>query len=307
MADKLAIKVALKLKSFSNSPSKIEIINQNEVITCGQKFRYNHIFHKNEKPYEIYRSLIQEYMENLLNGEDSAIVIYGPDSLCKTETLGSLFFSDEKFDNRGIIPNFILDIFSRIDEEKVLDQQIDYSVFISLTEIYDGKAYGLFDCDKNCLIKVENLFSAIDLLEKRLPHREDSHIILKLRLEKYLSSKKKFSAEINFVNLAGWKDDTKRYKEIIKVKWDLMLVEEFLLSKLEKKSPVPNGELCHFFNKIVQNNTKILILVCLDPANPCTNSIAFGSYFFNEKHNVDLKFINCDRRKSFVNDETIEW
>ena len=307
MANKLEITVALKLKTCSNSPSKIEKINSNTICLYGINYQFNHIFNQAECPYQIYESLMEAYMENLMNGLDSLIMVYGPESIGKAETLGSIFFSSKKFNERGIIPNFLIDLFTRIEEEKSIDNKLDYSVQIDITEIHDGKTSSLFNCAKNCFIKVNSLCNAIELIEHKTPQHLNSHLIFRLKMEKYLLKKKIFDSEINFVDLAGWKDELSNSTKFLKVKWDLMLLEEFLRAKLYKKRPHQSNELCVLFNEMLTRNPKTLLLVCLDPAHPCINSVTFGSHFYQERQKLSNKLINCNKKGSCSNDETIEW
>ena len=307
MANKLEINVALKLKTCSNSPSKIEKINSNTICLYGINHQYNHIFNQDESPYQIYESLMEAYMENLMNGLDSLIIVYGPESIGKAETLGSIFFYSKKFNERGIISNFLIDLFTRIEEEKSIDNELDYSVQIDIIEIHDDKTSSLFNCANNCFIKVNSLHNAIELIEQKKPQHLNSNIIFRLKLEKYFLKIKVFDSEINFVDLAGWKDGLSNSTNFFKVKRDLMFFEDFLRAKLYKKRPHQSNELCVLFNEMIRRNPKTLLLVCLDPAHPCIDSVTFGSHFYQERQKFNTKFINCNKRGSCSNDETIEW
>lgn len=306
MEDKLEIKVALKLKSSGNSPSKFEKITSNTISLYGYKYKFNKIFSQNECPFQIYEETMKVYLENFMNGFNSLIIVYGPESNGKKETLGSIFFSDKKFSQRGIIPNFLIDLFTKIEEEKTINNNLEFCVFIDIIEIIDDKdSYG---CTKSNLLKINNFCDAIDFIEMKTPRYTNSHLILKLKLDKCLSKQTMFSSEINFVDLAGWKREQSSSNQLFDVKWDLMMFEQFICAKLNGKTQSqPNNELCAYFNKMLAQNPKILLLICQDPAHPCINSVVFGNRLYQDDEQFDFKFINNDKIKTFSNDDTIEW
>ncbi|RNA01062.1 kinesin KIF27 isoform X2, partial [Brachionus plicatilis] len=304
MADKLDFKVALKSKFSSKHHSEMEILDNNTISLYRKNYKFNYIFNHDQSPNQTYQCVLDQYLENLVSGINSAIVVYGPASEAKAETLGLHLCSNEKFSKRSKIHFFLNNLFSRLDEEKAFDRQVDFSLSISLSQIHEDTQKSLVGSVNHSLIKVDTMCDIINMLDHINPHQKDSHLFFKIRLEKFKRKKKIFISEINFIDLAGWKYVPGKGDEIIKVKWDLMSLERFLLAKLTQDNPCPVGLLCSHFHQILNRNPKSLLIVCLDPAQPCLDSVEFGSRFYKS---LDTKFINYERHEARSNDETIEW
>mmetsp|Transcript_26065 Transcript_26065/g.51887 ORF Transcript_26065/g.51887 Transcript_26065/m.51887 type:complete len:1028 (-) Transcript_26065:116-3199(-) len=141
------------------------------VTISNRKFTYDQIFHPNVTNPDLYRSVSPPLLNAFLNGYNATVLAYGQTSSGKTFTMGSEAHEENLSDglqmnnlsdNVGLIPRFMFDIFSALEERKAesedmilsvkaTDSLIDFSVTASFLEVYGEDIYDLVDGSRQSL------------------------------------------------------------------------------------------------------------------------------------------------------------
>lgn len=146
------VKVFVRIRPTAKfSADMIELHSDNKSLTIHTKkdghrgyinnqildwtYQMNRVLHNAGQP-EIYERCAEDAVWKSLNGYNSTIMAYGQTGAGKTFTMSG---SCENFQERGIIPRAISQIFKEISERK--DQSI--TVRISYLEIYNETMYDL--------------------------------------------------------------------------------------------------------------------------------------------------------------------
>ena len=126
------------------SNSQLQFTSLSESQTYN--FNFDNIFPPNTTQSEIYDSSAKEIISSVLNGYNGTIFAYGQTSSGKTYTMTGELDNAEK---EGIIPRMIHHVFHEILCSD--NSNIEYTVKVSIVEIYMEKIKDLIDISKNNL------------------------------------------------------------------------------------------------------------------------------------------------------------
>ena len=126
------------------SNSQLQFTSLSESQTYN--FNFDNIFPPNTTQSEIYDSSAKEIISSVLNGYNGTIFAYGQTSSGKTYTMTGELDNAEK---EGIIPRMIHHVFHDILCSD--NSNIEYTVKVSIVEIYMEKIKDLIDISKNNL------------------------------------------------------------------------------------------------------------------------------------------------------------
>lgn len=126
------------------SNSQLQFTSISEAQTYS--FNFDYIFPPNVSQSEIYDLSAKEIISSVLNGYNGTIFAYGQTSSGKTYTMTGELDNAEK---EGIIPRMIHHVFHEILCSD--NSNIEYTVKVSIVEIYMEKIKDLIDISKNNL------------------------------------------------------------------------------------------------------------------------------------------------------------
>ncbi|XP_041351930.1 kinesin-like protein KIF6 [Gigantopelta aegis] len=113
------------------------------------KFRFQKVFDQKATQDEVFDSVGQPVIDNVLQGYNGTIFAYGQTSSGKTFTITG---GAERYIDRGIIPRSLSYIFDKIEKTP----ELAFTVHISYLEIYNESGYDLLD-PKHEAAKLEDL------------------------------------------------------------------------------------------------------------------------------------------------------
>ena len=169
----IPVKVALRIRPLVPR-EKAEACNecirtipgiQQVILGKDKSFSFDYVFAQASPQVEIYETAVQPLLAHLFKGYNATVLAYGQTGSGKTHTMGSGYASlsvaataclhDDPtmtttlnhmpdFDNVGVIPRVLNDLFARIDEETSQKIGAKFSVRVSFVEIYNEDIKDLF-------------------------------------------------------------------------------------------------------------------------------------------------------------------
>lgn len=151
MADKvIPVRVALRIRPLNNK-EKMDaceeclrtIPGENQVILGKNKaFTYDYVFCQKSPQVEIYETCVKTLLDSLFKGYNATVLAYGQTGSGKTHTMGSGYTSlvcatHQDFENVGVIPRVLSDLFNTIDMEKEKEPASTFTVKVSFVEVYN--------------------------------------------------------------------------------------------------------------------------------------------------------------------------
>ena len=116
----------------------------NSTASSGSsKFNYDQVFDSDSQQSLIYERAVKPIVEGVMEGFNGTVFAYGQTSSGKTHTMlgpGVGNFDDEA--ERGMIPRMVSHIF---EEMAMADQDIEFTVKVSMIEIYMEKVHDLIN------------------------------------------------------------------------------------------------------------------------------------------------------------------
>lgn len=216
---------------------------------------------------EIYETSVQPLLKALFKGYNTTVLAYGQTGSGKTYTMGTSYSTlcaatqflthevssdSADFDEVGVIPRVLSDLFRTIDEEQRNDKDAKFEVKVSFVEVYNEEIKDLFNVksinglvnneplnirEENNTIRVANLseivvtnaLSTIQLLEKGSSCRvvggtamndqsSRSHAIFTITLEQTRSGSELIKSKFHLVDLAGSERQSKTKAEGLRLK-----------------------------------------------------------------------------------------
>ena len=122
---------------------QVEIKSKNEYNNFT--FQFDKIFNTMSTQKEIYDYSAKELVDSVLSGYNATIFAYGQTASGKTYTMQGQLNSPER---EGIIPRMVRHVFHNI---MLSDSDIEYTVKVSIIEIYMEKIRDLIDLSKTNL------------------------------------------------------------------------------------------------------------------------------------------------------------
>ena len=150
MSDKvIPVRVALRIRPL-NGKEKDEgceeclriIPDENQIIVDNIKaFTYDYVFCQKSPKVEIYEHCVKTLLDSLFKGYNATVLAYGQTGSGKTHTMGSGYSSlqcvTSNFDEVGVIPRVLYDLFQTIEDEKKNDSKSKFTVRVSFVEVYN--------------------------------------------------------------------------------------------------------------------------------------------------------------------------
>lgn len=160
------VRVAIRLrplaaKELSSGGSPVLSTTSTTVALSNRKFTYDAVY-DNVSQCALYNDVAPPLLEAFLGGYNATVLAYGQTGSGKTYSMGSEAHTtlDEGGEDDGLIPRFMCDIFSSLEQRKAgssAEKLLDYSVEATFLEVYGEDIHDLLDEDR-----------------KSLPIREDS-------------------------------------------------------------------------------------------------------------------------------------
>ncbi len=122
----------------SQCKKEISVDTTSRQVSC----RYDRVFDSNATQAEVYNS-VKSSVDATLKGINSTIFAYGQTSSGKTHTM----FGKESciFDEPGIVPRCINDIFKFSARSSSSSSRMNFSVFVSFIQVYNEQVYDMLD------------------------------------------------------------------------------------------------------------------------------------------------------------------
>lgn len=111
-------------------------------------FKFDQIFDMESKQMEVYDAAARPIINSVLEGFNGTIFAYGQTSSGKTHTMMGPMQNVDNVEDKGITPRIFKTLFNRIDDAS---EDMEYSLKVSMCEIYNEKIKDLFDTKKNNL------------------------------------------------------------------------------------------------------------------------------------------------------------
>jgi len=109
-------------------------------------YNYDRVFDPTSRQVDMYETGVKPIVDSVLEGFNGSIMAYGQTSSGKTHTMLGPDIDDDE--NKGIIPRMVEGIFQKIESAP---EDIEFTVKVSMIEIYNEKIRDLLDPKKNNL------------------------------------------------------------------------------------------------------------------------------------------------------------
>ena len=181
----IPVKVALRIRPLvprekcDACNECIRAINGLPQIILGKdkNFSFDFVFSQSSPQVELYETAVQPLLEHVFNGYNATVLAYGQTGSGKTHTMGSGYASLSvaatanlhadhnqirtlnhmpNFDNVGVIPRVLNDLFARIADETSQKSDAKFTVRVSFVEVYNEEIKDLF-AEKTPGVNVEPL------------------------------------------------------------------------------------------------------------------------------------------------------
>ncbi len=172
----IPVKVALRIrplvpreKADACTECLRTIVGQQQIILGKDKsFTYDYVFPQSSPQSEIYETSVQPLLSTLFKGYNATVLAYGQTGSGKTHTMGSGYASlsgaisviqdtngcssgttsntlnMNDFDDVGVIPRVLNDLFMQIEEEQAKNKDAKFWVKVSFVEVYNEEIKDLF-------------------------------------------------------------------------------------------------------------------------------------------------------------------
>ena len=112
-------------------------------------FTYDYVFDEHTPQVDVYETGVQPLLAELFKGYNATVLAYGQTASGKTHTMGSgnnslRLARDGDFDEVGVIPRVLSDLFTRIEDEQRADNEAKFAVKVSFVELYNEEIKDLF-------------------------------------------------------------------------------------------------------------------------------------------------------------------
>ena len=332
--EKINVYVRLKPTKENESNFKIEksqLTNQ-KTKEC---FSFDNIITQNTTNEELFNSLIKEDLISLFKGINISIFAYGQTSTGKTFTMKGKNLN-------GIVPLSIKEIFSKLNDPLIIKPIIK----VSYTEIYNETVNDLIEpSNKNLEIReslnkgvfvnnlteilVNNSEKAIQLLNKgennkiiaetKLNEKSSrSHTIFKLNIE-FVKNNKKYSSQLNLIDLAGSENVSKAKCEGIRIKEGgninkSLLALSNVINKLSQNNKnfvnYRDSKLTRLLQTALGGNSKTTIICTIaddnNHYNETLNTLHFALKAKNVKTIVKINEVLDDKNKMLIENNQLK-
>ena len=332
--EKINVFIRLKPTKENESNFKIEK-NQLTNQKTRECFIFDNIISQNTTNEELFNSLIKNDLISLFKGINISIFAYGQTSTGKTFTMKGK-------NSNGIVPLSIKEIFSKLNDPLISKPIIK----VSYSEIYNETVNDLIEpSNKNLEIRenlnkgvfvnnlteilANNCDKAIQLLNKGENNRiiaetklneksSRSHTIFKLNIE-FFKKDKKFSSQLNLIDLAGSENVSKAKCEGIRIKEGgninkSLLALSNVINKLSQNNKnfvnYRDSKLTRLLQTALGGNSKTTIICTIaddnNHYNETLNTLHFALKAKNVKTTVKVNEILDDKNKMILENNQLK-
>lgn len=232
------IKVSVRIKPNNNNDNKVINLDNNSLSFENDiinNYYFDNIFNDNNSNYDIYKKIVHDNIDVILNGYNFCLFAYGQTDSGKTYTLlgNNINNINNESNNLGVNIYTLKQIFKSI-ERKEIENKLKFLLHFSYYEIYNDSIYDLLNNsdfekplniteneDKNFVIKnlkeveISDINSVVELLvigENKRKYAETifnnnssrSHTIMQIKIESLsLDTGICSNSIINLIDLAG--------------------------------------------------------------------------------------------------------
>ncbi|GFQ82841.1 chromosome-associated kinesin KIF4B [Trichonephila clavata] len=109
----------------------------NAVSVDRRLYTFDRVFDQRSKNEKIFKELVFDKIDDLIQGYNVAFMTYGPTKTGKSYTMGTFYNRQKEIKDPGIIPRTVREIFKRIRKDE------QYSVKVSFVEVIYEEVYDL--------------------------------------------------------------------------------------------------------------------------------------------------------------------
>ena len=332
--EKINVFIRLKPTKENELNFKIEK-NQLTNQKTRECFIFDNIISQNTTNEELFNTLIKNDLISLFKGINISIFAYGQTSTGKTFTMKGK-------NSNGIVPLSIKEIFSKLNDPSINKPIIK----VSYSEIYNETVNDLIEpSNKNLEIReslnkgvfvnnlteilANNCDKAIQLLNKGENNRiiaetklneksSRSHTMFKLNIE-FFKKDKKFSSQLNLIDLAGSENVSKAKCEGIRIKEGgninkSLLALSNVINKLSQNNKnfvnYRDSKLTRLLQTALGGNSKTTIICTIaddnNHYNETLNTLHFALKAKNVKTTVKVNEIIDDKNKMIIENNQLK-
>ncbi|ORX41636.1 kinesin-domain-containing protein [Piromyces finnis] len=140
-----SVKVALRIRPLSakerlncNRKCVSVLSNGNTpqiILHPDRKFTFDYIFDDDSSQKEVYDTCVKPLLHNFIDGFNATILAYGQTGSGKTYSMGTGLENEMNFENQGIIPRAIYELFSILKKKNSLEYK--YKLSVTYLELYN--------------------------------------------------------------------------------------------------------------------------------------------------------------------------
>ncbi|GFY42957.1 kinesin-like protein KIN-5A [Trichonephila inaurata madagascariensis] len=142
MARQINVSSSLRCRPLlaKERPSLYPIYLRRNTVTVNRRlYNFDKVFDQRSKNEDIFKALVFEKIDDLLQGYNVAFMTYGPSKTGKSHTMGTFYNRQKDIQDPGIIPKAIREIYRRIRKNK------NYAVKVSFVEMVNEEVYDLLE------------------------------------------------------------------------------------------------------------------------------------------------------------------
>lgn len=282
-------------------------LRDNTVSIDKRKFTFDQILDSDTSQAELYATVAQPMVQQVLSGFNATIMAYGQTGAGKTF---SMMGAPESSENAGIIPRIVSDLFAHMDNQT---GEVEYLVECSFVEIYMEKVCDLLNKQKQNLklrelsvrsktkstgyesvyiedvtkCSVRNVSDIMKVMRKGQRHRKvastsmnkrssRSHSVFILSVvQTQLATQTRKSSQLFLVDLAGSENVGRSQvaglslEQAAQINKSLSALSMVIRALVEKQKHVPyrNSKLTRLLTHSLGGNSKTVLLLALSPAS----------------------------------------
>jgi len=143
----LRVRPLLGHENLQRCKSIVQYPVPNQVlIGDDRRFTYDNVFSESSTQDSVFEKCVSDLLSNFHGGYNATILAYGQTGSGKTFTMGTSSSDGVAVEKLGILPRFVHELFSLIDNNK---ETHSYQVRVSFIEIHNEDIHDLLNSDKN--------------------------------------------------------------------------------------------------------------------------------------------------------------
>jgi len=132
----IGIELNKDCKKITHYPAEDEI-----VIGADKNFTFDYVFDETRKQNELYQGAIAPVVKSFMNGYNTTILAYGQTGSGKTYTMGTAGRQEGNYEDLGIIPRFVTDLFLSMED----NPEVKYEIRACFLEIHNEQIRDLLN------------------------------------------------------------------------------------------------------------------------------------------------------------------